>query len=259
MAAAAATAVFATLAVSDAALAAKPVAKPVVLDADRDGMPDAWEVSNKLDPRRNDARLDPDRDGLTNLQEYLTRTSPKVADTNRNGVSDGNEDPDKDRLTNRQEFVVDDNPLSPDTDKDGIKDGNEDTDHDGLTDEQEFRFGDDPKDADSDDDGKPDGSEKAGTIAGYDAETGVLTVTRSDSSTLTVAVTADTEIKWRSLRHGSGQSGQKGQSGTGGKGGSACSGDATVADLTVGRVVSEIELAGDSASPVADEIKLACG
>ena len=46
-------------------------------DTDGDGMPDAWELSNGLNPALNDATLDKDGDGLTNLQEYLTGTNPR--------------------------------------------------------------------------------------------------------------------------------------------------------------------------------------
>ena len=47
-------------------------------DSDGDGMPDAWEVANGLNPNNaNDAALDSDGDGLTNLQEYLAGTDPR--------------------------------------------------------------------------------------------------------------------------------------------------------------------------------------
>lgn len=49
-------------------------------DIDNDHMPDAWEVTNKLDPYSNDASLDSDRDGRSNQQEYLDETDPNVRD-----------------------------------------------------------------------------------------------------------------------------------------------------------------------------------
>lgn len=41
-------------------------------DGDRDGMPDAWEITRGLDPARaEDGNADDDADGYTNLEAYL--------------------------------------------------------------------------------------------------------------------------------------------------------------------------------------------
>ncbi len=49
-------------------------------DSDGDGMPDAWEQSNGLNPLNpGDAAQDADTDGMTNLQEYLAGTNPQSA------------------------------------------------------------------------------------------------------------------------------------------------------------------------------------
>ena len=45
-------------------------------DDDNDGMPDAWEIVNNLDPLVNDANGDPDGDGVSNLEEYNAGTGP---------------------------------------------------------------------------------------------------------------------------------------------------------------------------------------
>ncbi len=48
-------------------------------DADNDGMPDAWELTNGLLPNINDANLDADGDGMTNLDEFNAGTDPQSA------------------------------------------------------------------------------------------------------------------------------------------------------------------------------------
>ena len=46
--------------------------KPAPKDLDRDGMADAWEVANGLDPKNpEDRNADADKDRYTNLEEYL--------------------------------------------------------------------------------------------------------------------------------------------------------------------------------------------
>ncbi len=46
--------------------------RPKNWDTDQDGMPDAWEKANKLDPSNPaDGNWDQDKDGYTNLEEYL--------------------------------------------------------------------------------------------------------------------------------------------------------------------------------------------
>jgi hypothetical protein len=48
----------------------------VLPDADQDGMPDAYEVANGLNPAVNDAALDADGDTMTNYQEFIAGTDP---------------------------------------------------------------------------------------------------------------------------------------------------------------------------------------
>ena len=51
---------------------------PVDADADQDGLPDAYELANGLDPTNPaDAREDADQDGMTNLEEFLAGTDPR--------------------------------------------------------------------------------------------------------------------------------------------------------------------------------------
>lgn len=61
-------------------------------DADRDGVPDEWEVANALSPAEaRDAALDSDSDGVSNVQEFIHNTSPRMADTDGDGIPDGEE------------------------------------------------------------------------------------------------------------------------------------------------------------------------
>ncbi|MBW7991635.1 MAG: hypothetical protein FVQ84_16700 [Planctomycetes bacterium] len=53
--------------------------KPAPKDADRDGMADAWETANNLDPKNpNDRNGDAHKDGYTNLEEYLNSLCPQL-------------------------------------------------------------------------------------------------------------------------------------------------------------------------------------
>jgi outer membrane protein OmpA-like peptidoglycan-associated protein len=103
---------------------------------------------------------DDDDDGLTNGQEKKLGTDPNNADTDGDGLKDGEE-------VKRYKT----NPLITDTDGDGLKDGDEvkiyktdpakaDTDDDGLSDGDEIlKYKTDPNKADTDGDGLSDGEE----------------------------------------------------------------------------------------------------
>jgi hypothetical protein len=135
---------------------------------------------------------DADRDGLSNkIEVKITKTNPHDADTNNDGIKDGDEDIDEDGLDNTDELWLGTKLNDADSDNDGTADGDEDKDHDGidnededdlaaysnacapgveddtdedsdgddLDDEDEDDFGDLQDDPDSDDDGTADGDE----------------------------------------------------------------------------------------------------
>jgi len=98
------------------------------IDVDQDGMADWWEILY-WGHLAHDGTLDSDtvggRDGLTDLQEYWNGTDPDAADSNNNGVFDGDEDADADGLNVAEELNGGTAPLHPDSDKDGFADGEE--------------------------------------------------------------------------------------------------------------------------------------
>jgi hypothetical protein len=153
-----------------AALLFASVPPPVAAlpDSDRDGLTDRFETQrSRTNPRLadtdrdgiRDGDEDPDRDGLTNRAEQGTGTNPRIADTDRDGVRDDREDPDGDGLWNSTEFLARLSPRDRDTDHDGIGDALEDSDGDGLANGLEQQLGLNPGSADSDGDGIPDGQE----------------------------------------------------------------------------------------------------
>jgi hypothetical protein len=126
---------------------------------------------------------DPDADGLGDCAEVGLGTDPDLADTDLDGLPDGDElaihstdpldsDSDDDELSDGDEVLIHaTDPLDPDSDDDGLPDGVElnevgtnpldsDSDHDGLSDGAEVSLhGTSPLDTDTDSDGLSDGDE----------------------------------------------------------------------------------------------------
>jgi len=93
------------------------------MDFDLDGIPDWWERLYFGDVSQT-ADADFDQDGLSNILELQAGTNPTAADSDNDGLTDGQE-----------VLTWQTNPLDPDTD------------HDGWSDGQEVANGSDPKNA----------------------------------------------------------------------------------------------------------------
>ena len=61
------------------------------VDADNDGLPDAWEQTYGFNPLVADSAGDLDGDGLSNLEEYTANSNPNLSDTDGDGVGDAQE------------------------------------------------------------------------------------------------------------------------------------------------------------------------
>jgi Bacterial TSP3 repeat len=203
-------------------------------DRDHDKLPDKWEKKFHLSTHHKSAKGDPDKDGLNNRGEFRSRTNPRNADS----------------------------------DNDGVNDATDDQDNDGVDNADEMNEGTNPRDRDTDNDGVGDGEEVAGTIVSFVEDsanpgTGVLTIKLADESTISGKVDSTTEIECKTAgghgdrhdRNGAddGPSHDVGDDhGEHGDDDQHC----TTADLTAGTAVHEAELTGTGADAVFREVKL---
>lgn len=137
-------------------------------DTDGDGLTNLAELEIGSDYEKADS----DGDGLPDAYEYCElETSPVLADTDKNGIMDGDEDFDADKLNNLEEYKNETDPFEMDTDDDGLSDFEEitcyktdpleeDTDGDTLNDGDEIVMGFNPLVKDTDGNGINDPDEK---------------------------------------------------------------------------------------------------
>ncbi len=127
---------------------------------------------------------DTDEDGISDLAEATMCTSPDDADTDDDGIIDGDEDINRNGIVDTGET----DPCDADTDDDGIIDGDEDINHNGIVDTGET----DPCDADTDNDAIQDGTE-SGVTTGH-ADTGGSFIPDADGgATLTDPLDDDSD------------------------------------------------------------------
>ena len=114
------------------------------LDTDGDGIYDWWEIQNGFDKNDSaDALQDGDGDGLTTKKEFFYKTDPNQSDTDKDGVSDGDEVEQGSNPVGNGPLQVNETTI-------------DDTDGDGLDAAHEALFGTDPNKADTDGDGFSD-------------------------------------------------------------------------------------------------------
>jgi hypothetical protein len=95
------------IAIGVLAILAMPSIAAAKRDHNHDGIPDRWEKRHHLSTKVNQARRDQDRDHLRNRAEFLAGTNPRNADSDGDGIPDGEEnagkiasfDPETGRLT----------------------------------------------------------------------------------------------------------------------------------------------------------------
>jgi hypothetical protein len=63
----------------------------VAKDRNHDHIPDRWEMRHRLSLNVNQARRDQDHDGLRNLAEFRAGDNPRKADSDGDGIPDGEE------------------------------------------------------------------------------------------------------------------------------------------------------------------------
>ena len=79
-----------TLPIAVAALLALPAAA-FAHDRNHDGLPDGWEKAHHLSLKVKQGKKDQDHDGLRNRGEFKAGTNPRRADSDRDGIKDGDE------------------------------------------------------------------------------------------------------------------------------------------------------------------------
>ena len=134
-------------------------------DRNHDRIPDKWEKSHHLSLKHKQGRRDQDHDGLKNRAEFKSRLDPRDADTDDDGIEDGDEHTGKVESFDGKTLVIslfsggtisgavtDETEVECDSDP-GDDHGDDNDDQGDDNDDQ----GDDARAASSSDDGDDDG------------------------------------------------------------------------------------------------------
>ncbi len=73
------------------ALSLGAIATASAKDVNHDRIPDRWERQHNLSLKVNQAKRDQDRDAINNRDEYRGGTDPREADSDSDGIDDGDE------------------------------------------------------------------------------------------------------------------------------------------------------------------------
>jgi hypothetical protein len=196
------------------------------VDRNHDRIPDRWECRHNLSLKVKQTKRDQDRDGLNNLGEFQAGDDPHKADSDNDGVSDGNE-----HAGTIQSFVAD--AGSPNTGTLTIALGGGGTVTGKVTADTECKV-------------KPATPAAAASSEGDHGSSG------DDNSNPGSGERQDPEGDNHNGAQGDDQGENDNEHGDGNGSEHAC----TAADLTVGRTVKEAELKVTSAGAIFEEIKL---
>lgn len=200
-------------------------------DRNHDHIPDRWEKKHHLSLKVNQARKDQDGDKLRNRAEFLAGDNPRKADTNGDGVMDGEENAGTiasfDEATGK--LTID---LFGDENISGF-----------VTEETEIKC-EDNSGASASSDGVESGDEEAG-----DGEGGSEGEPGDDNGGETEEEAGDDNGGEEEAGDDNGDSGETSGSGDGGS-------NCTTADLTPGAVVQEAELKIEGGKAVFEKVEL---
>src|SRR3954447_1443290 len=94
-------------------------------DSDADGIPDVYEAKNGLNPNDAADAVQPTGTGLSNLTQFHIRSLLADADSNHDGVLNGDDDSDGDGVSNATELRNGTDPANADSNGDATRGGGE--------------------------------------------------------------------------------------------------------------------------------------
>jgi hypothetical protein len=147
-------------------------------DRNHDRIPDKWEKRHHLSLHKKQGRRDQDRDGLKNRAEFKSRLNPRDADTDDDGIKDGEEHTGKVESFDGTTLVISlfsggtvSGAVTDETEVECDSDPADDRGHDEGDDDQGDDHGDDQGD-DNDDQGDDDRGARAASSGDHGDDDG---------------------------------------------------------------------------------------